>query len=251
MGSKIGETIKTWHYYGTAGVTDLYATVYDEAGNPGTTTAMTELGTTGLYYYSWSPDAAGVWLIKITRTGAAAVMEGYVYHVSMGQETTIREVSDVVLYIGAEDMGTTEGTDDGTAPALLSEVSKTCASESAAQSDPAWSEDWSLEQFGTTTILSIYYDLEWQMKRTGGSTSYAKWQISGDGGTTWVDVTDNVAETSASYADKTRLLAGLHVSSIAAGANKLQLRLCAWTDGTSVETKIRTNSYIRLVYRKS
>lgn len=163
----------------------------------------------------------------------------------------VPDVDDRVIYPVAEDQGTTEISDDGSSPALTAEVSKTNATEGAAEADPSWSEDIDFEEFGTITVISIYYELHWQQKRTGGTTCSAKFQISGDGGATWVDVTDNEAETSTSYVDKTKIGVGRHITTITKGSNQLQLRLCAWTDGTSVQTKVRSDSYIRVSYKKT
>jgi len=164
---------------------------------------------------------------------------------------TQHEVDDVAVYFVAEDQGTTEISDDGTSPALTAEVSKTNANEAAGMADPSWSEDINFEQDGTITVISIFYELHWQQKRTGGTTCSAKWQISRDGGSNWVDLTDNMAETGTTYADKSRIGVGVHIPTIVAGANQLEFRLCAWTDGTSVETKVRSDSYVRITYRKS
>lgn len=158
---------------------------------------------------------------------------------------------EIVIYPVAEDIGTTEVDDDGTSPALTAEVSETNANEAAGETTPNWSEDIDFETYGVITVIAIHYNLRWQQKRTAGTTSSAKWQISGDGGTTWVDVTDNVTEVGAVYADKTRIGVGRHITTIKPGSNQLQLRLCAWTDGTSVETKVRSDSYIRLAIKKT
>ena len=253
MGSKINEQIRTYYYYGATGAANLAYIIYDEAGVSFGTGNMSEIGATGLYYCDWTPDTAGVWVWTVSR--ASQALDGRAYHVDMGQEEDIidrqREILDVIVYITAEDSATTEGTDDGSSPLLLSEVSKTNASEAASLSDPAWSEDINFEQEGTITTISIYYNFQWQMKITGAGTGYCKWQISGDGGSTWVDVTDNVSETGTSYTDKQRMLSGRHITAVSVGANKLQFRLCSWTDATSVETKVRSDSYVRICYRKA
>lgn len=168
------------------------------------------------------------------------------------------EVQDVIIYPVAEDMGTTEITDDGTSPALTGEVSDIHITEGAAEGDPAWLEYIDLEQQGTNTIISIYYELHWQQRLTVGGgaavVSYAKWQISRDGGSNWVDITDNVEEINPVYQDKTRAGVGVHIATIVAGVNQLGLRLCTWVDAdgiSSVETKIRSDTFIRITYRKS
>ena len=251
MGCKINEQITTFYYYGISSISDLAYIVYDELHASFATGNMTELGSTGMYYANWTPDTAGIWVFSMSR---GDTKDAFVYHVEMGQEEDIldtqREVIDAVVYIVAEDMSTTEGSDDGSSPALTSEVSQANANEAAGVAAPAWTEDIDLEQEGTITTISIFYDLNWQMKRTGGTTAYAKWQISGNGGSSWTDITDSVTETSTSYVDKQRIFSGRHLTSITAGANKLHVRLCAWTDGTTVETKVRSDSYVRLTYRK-
>lgn len=156
-----------------------------------------------------------------------------------------------VIYPVAEDISTTEVSDDGTSPALLAEVSNANANEAAGEATPQWTEDIQIDEEGIAQLISIYFELHWQQKRTGGTTSSAKWQISGDGGTTWVDVTDNVAEAGAVYADKTRIGVSLPITSIAPGEGQLRLRLCAWTDGASVETRVRSDTYFRLTGKKN
>ena len=174
-------------------------------------------------------------------------------------EDKTHEVADVIIYPVAEDMATTEITDDGTSPALTGAVSDTHITEGAAEADPAWLEYIDFEQQGTAiTVISIYYELHWEQQLTVGigaaTESLAKWQISDDGGTSWVDVTDNVSENNAAYQEQTRAGVGVHITTIDAGANQLGLRLCTWVDAdgnSSVETKVRSDSYIRITYRKS
>jgi len=174
-------------------------------------------------------------------------------------ENIVHGVGDVIIYPVAEDISTTELSDDGSSPLLTAQVQQANKTEAEGIATPAWTEDINFEQNGTVTLLSIYFGLYWQQQFTvgagAGTTTYAKWQISGDGGSTWVDVTDNVSETAAAYNDKIRIGVSLPITAITAGANQLQLRLCAWTDdagGTStVETKVRSNSYLRISYRKS
>ena len=159
---------------------------------------------------------------------------------------------DVGLYQVAEDMATTELTTDSTTLRYTGEVSKSHATEGAAEADPSWEEDINFDEHGVNTIVSIYAELHWSMKRTAGITSSAKMQISGDGGVTWVDMTDDVIETGTVHVDKTRAGVGRLVTSIAAGTNKLKLRLCAWSaDATSVETKIREDTFLRVSFKKS
>ena len=161
------------------------------------------------------------------------------------------EVQEVVIYPAAEDRATTELDGDGTSPNYLAESSQLNADEAAGMASPAWTEDIDFEQNDTITIISIYAELRWAQKQTGGGTSTVKMQISGDGGSSWVDISNDVTETGTSYVDKTRAGVGRWITAITAGANKLQLRLVQWGGVTSSEVKLREDSYIRLAYRKS
>ena len=164
---------------------------------------------------------------------------------------TGRAVNDFVIYLAAEDMAATELTDNGSSPVFTAEVSKTTANEAAGVASPAWSEDYNLEQAMTVNLVSVFMDLEAQLKITGSGTGYAKWQMSGDGGATWVDVTDNFSTTSTDFEDFIRIGVGVPFAVIVAGANQLQARLCTWTGATSVQSKIRSNTYIRVTGRGS
>lgn len=161
------------------------------------------------------------------------------------------EVQDVVIYPTAEDMATTELDSDGTSPNYLAESSQSNDDEEAGEANPAWAEDIDFERAGTITVISIYAELHWSQKQTGGGTSYAKMQISGDGGSTWIDLTDNVAEVGTDYADKTRAGVGRWITAITSGTNQLQLRAVQWGGTTSSELKLREDTYLRITYRKS
>lgn len=250
MGYKVNEQVETKIALGISSATITY-TVYDETDTvTAQTGSMSEIASTGMYTCSWTPDAAGEWTVRITAT--SPVLEtAFIYAIGIGDGVLIHQVGQAVIYLLSEDMAATQGTDDGTNPPLTSEVSKANADESAAEADPSWSEDFNLEQNGTITIVSMLLLVEWQMKRTGGTTAYSKWQVSGDGGSTWTDVTGNLSTLSDSYVDQMVMEVGSKISTIDSGANKLQYRLCAWTDGTTVETKVRASSYAVIEYRKS
>lgn len=161
------------------------------------------------------------------------------------------EVQEVIIYPAAEDRATTELDGDGTSPNYLAESSQSNADEAAGMASPAWAEDFDFEQAGTITLISIYAELHWAQKQTGGGTSSVKMQISGDGGSTWQDISNNVTETGTSYADKIRIGVGRWITTITAGANQLQLRLVQWGGVTSSQVRLRENSYLRILYRKS
>jgi len=160
-------------------------------------------------------------------------------------------IHEVIIYPAAEDRATAELDGDGTSPNYLAESSQSNVNEAAGEASPAWTEDVNFEQAGTITTISVYAELHWAQKQTGGGTSSAKMQISGDGGSTWVDLTDNVTETGTSYVDKTRAGVGRWITAITAGANQLQLRLCQWGGVTSSQVKLREDSYLRIAYKKS
>jgi len=69
-------------------------------------------------------------------------------------------------------------------------------------------------------------------------------------------MTDNLSTTTASYVSKQRMGSKKWFSTISSGTNKLKVRLCTWIDGgtsggTSVETKVREDSYLRITRYKT
>ncbi len=155
------------------------------------------------------------------------------------------------IYIVAEDIGTTEIPEWTGVPLLTAESSKANANEGAGEADPNWSEDIDFESDGTITIVSIQYTIHFQMKITGAGTGNAKLQISGDGGSNWVDFSVDLTETGTTYADKVIIGTGRHITAVTKGANQLQIRVVTWSNATSVETKMRSDSYIRPTYKKT
>jgi len=164
--------------------------------------------------------------------------------------TKIAEVHDVIIYPVAEHAATTEIADDGTSPALYADTEPgTATSEN--NPNVHWSEDIDFEQSGTINVISIFAELRWQHKTSGG-TAYSKVQMSRDGGENWVDMTDSIAETNVAYHAKTRIGVGRVVTTIVAGANQLEFRLVSWEAGGATSgAKMRSDSYMRLTYRKS
>ena len=160
------------------------------------------------------------------------------------------EVQDVIIYPVSEHASTTELTDDGTAPAYYADTEGGTATLEGSP-NVHWLEDINFEQVGTITVISMFLEFEWEHKTSGG-TAYSKIQISGDGGNTWVDVTDSITETNAAYQTKLRAGVGNFLSTITAGANKLQFRLVSWeAGGATSSAKISSSSYVWLTYRKS
>ena len=166
---------------------------------------------------------------------------------------------ELVIYPVAEDVGTSELADDGTSPIYLptSAASTTVITEGSP--GVIFSENINFSQEGQIEVTSLYFEGEWQTRFVAGSgnstASVSKWQISGNGGTTWIDVTDDFTNTSTSYVARIRAGAGRWVSSITSGSNMLQIRLVHWLNGNSAgaaasQGQARSNSYLRLTYRK-
>lgn len=168
------------------------------------------------------------------------------------------KVYDVIIYPVAEDIGTTVLADDGSSPAYMPAAA---ASTTAGVGAPAtaWSEDINFEQEGTLTVISIYLEAEWQtrflLNAGTGTNTASQFQISRDGGASWVNVTDVFTHSTATMTNRLRAGVGNWITSIVAGANQLQFRLLHWvvaSDGVSAsEAQIRSNSYARLTIRKS
>ena len=165
------------------------------------------------------------------------------------------QVAEVVIYPAAEDLGTTVLTDEGSSPPYTA----TSASTTSSTYTTAWSESVNFEPSGPSTIVAIYAEFEWQTRFVDNSgsaaSSVSKIQISGNGGSSWVDMTDEFTNTATSYTNRVRIGVGQWISTVAAGSNQLQIRLVHKTNtGSSADAsnaQIRVNSYLRISYRKS
>lgn len=168
-------------------------------------------------------------------------------------------VHDVVIYPVAEDAGVTELVDDGSSPAFYPAVAASTNAVGEGAAVAAWTEDINFEQEGTINVISIYAEFEWQTRfligAGNGVNSVSKIQISRDGGATFVDLTENFINPNAAMTARNREGVGLWIPTIVAGANQLQLRLVHWVDAgngiSTSEAQIRSNSFIRITYRKS
>lgn len=198
----------------------------------------------------------------VTVVGVVASIMAYIkgiLNTVLGLNTGVPRVQEVIIYPVAEDAGVTELADDGTSPAYYPAVAASTAAVGEGAGVAAWTEDINLEQEGTITLISIYAEFEWQSRFLvgigNGTNSGSKIQMSRDGGASWVDVTDNFVHNAAVMTNRIRAGVGLWVPTIVAGANQLQFRLLHWVDvGTGISTseaQIRSNSYVRLTYRKS
>jgi len=162
-------------------------------------------------------------------------------------------INEIVLYPVAIIAGTAKITDDGSSPAFYAD-NENSGGGIIAEGTPFVHWEQRIDHFereGTINVTSVFLELRWQHKTAGGNAG-SKIQITGNGGTNWYDVTDSIAEVNAAYQDKTRIGVSLRISAITAGANKLGFRLVSWVDAANVSSaKMRSDSYIRISYRKS
>ena len=162
---------------------------------------------------------------------------------------------ELIIYLTADSAGTAEITDDGTSPPYFP---STAHSTTATSATAALTKQITVESEGTITVLSMYIEAEWQTAiANAASTTTSKVQISGNGGSAWVDVTDDFAhqgtDITATAADRIRAGSGKWLSTISTGANQLRLRLVHQTSNASHAStaQLRSSSYIRLTYLKS
>lgn len=108
------------------------------------------------------------------------------------------------------------------------------------------SNSYRVEDVGFIEMLSMFTALGWNMLGNG----QWRWQVSGDGGTTWVTLTEVTSNTGV-FTTVNRGGAGLWLSSIDIGANKFHVRFQTRAVAGTVSTQILdTSSFIRLLYRK-
>ena len=168
-------------------------------------------------------------------------------------------VQEVIIYPVAEDAGVTELAQDGSDPPWYPAAAHSTAANAEGAPGIAWTEDINFEQEGTITIISIYAEFEWQTRflvgAGAGTQSSSKIQISRDGGAAWIDLTDNFNNAVAVMTNRIRAGVGLWIPTIVAGANQLMFRLVHWTDDVGAvstsEAQVRSNSYVRITYRKA
>ncbi len=168
-------------------------------------------------------------------------------------------VNEVIIYPVAPALGVSAIADDGLAPAYYPAVEHSTAATSAAVPGVAWSQLINFEQDGPLNVISIYAEFEWQTRFVvgagAGTKSSSKLQMSRDGGANWVDVTDQFDNAVAIMTNRKRAGVGLWLPTIVAGVSQLGFRLIHWTDDivgavSTSKAQIRSNSYIRLTYRK-
>lgn len=169
--------------------------------------------------------------------------------------TIAPQVIDVIIYPVAEDIGTTVISDTGSNPALRPAVAHTTNSIVFVE---AWSEDINFEPNNSVSVISIYAELIWRSaiaNVAANSESYI--EMSGDGGATWVPVTDtfsnNNTDITLGSSTRARRGVGLWITTVVTGANQLQFRLMHRTTNAAHQSsaQIRSDSYVRITYRKT
>ena len=162
---------------------------------------------------------------------------------------------ELIIYLTADSAGTTEISDDGTSPPYYPASPHSTAATSATA---ALTKQITVESEGTVTVSSMYVEAEWQTAvANAASTTTSKIQVSGNGGSSWVDVTDDFAHQgtsiSAATSDRIRAGSGKWLSTISTGSNQLRIRLVHQTSNASHAStaQLRSSSYIRLTYLKS
>ena len=167
----------------------------------------------------------------------------------------IPRAQELIIYLTVDEAAAAELTDDGTSPPYYP---ASAHSTTATSATAALTKQITVEGEATVTVSSIYVEAEWQTAiANAASTSTSKVQISGDGGSSWVDVTDDFTnqgtDINATTSERIRAGSGKWLSTISTGANQLRLRLVHQTNnGSHASTaQLRSSSYIRLTYLKS
>jgi hypothetical protein len=113
---------------------------------------------------------------------------------------------------------------------------------------------WFDFDLSTGAIKSIFANLVWACKVTGAGNGLTRWQLSGgshgspDG---WVDITDEISQTSTSYDDFARS-GVLHKITNLATTTPFTIRcLVKNSTATSTEGKVKSNTYFRVTYKVS
>lgn len=107
----------------------------------------------------------------------------------------------------------------------------------------AFTSSYTVDKHGSITVNSIYF----AMVTNNDANAQCKIQVSGDGGSTWVDVTGDVG----SGVDIPTSSAGLWINSINIGDNQLKIRvLIKSTNGAAATTRIKQDAAMRFVINK-
>lgn len=104
-----------------------------------------------------------------------------------------------------------------------------------------------VEDVGSIDILSLFVDFRWQIKGKGQT----RWQVSGDGGNTFVDIHQSAPfDTLGIFVPIERAGTGTWITSINHGQNQFIIRLQALVTSGTVSTKLDDFSFLSLQYRR-
>lgn len=95
---------------------------------------------------------------------------------------------------------------------------------------------------GVISVLDMFVD----MFSDNSANAVSKLQVSGNGGTTWVDVTNEIP----TGLDLERIGSGIWIPSINTGSNKFRIRLVGKTTGGAATVRISRDSYMFVIINK-
>lgn len=95
---------------------------------------------------------------------------------------------------------------------------------------------------GVISVLDMFVD----MFSDNSANAVSKLQVSGNGGTTWIDVTDEIP----TGLDVERAGSGIWIPSINTGSNKFRIRLVGKTTGGAATVRISQDSYMIVIINK-
>lgn len=168
---------------------------------------------------------------------------------------SVQPLNEVIVYPAGITLGTATISDNGTSPAYTSAHTATA---NISSNTVGWTASVSLSEANILNIASFFIEFEWQSRFNAnsgnGASSQSKVQISGNAGTSWVDLTDTFTNTATSLTTQIRAGTGKWLTQINKGANQLQFRLIhgvGSNDGTSQSiVQVRSNSYVRIGHYK-
>jgi len=168
---------------------------------------------------------------------------------------SIQPLNEVIVYPAGITLGTAAITDDGVSPAYVPSHTTTA---NISSNTVGWTVSATVSEATLLNIVSLFAEFEWQSRFNAnsgsGTSSQSKIQISGNSGTTWVDLTDTFTNTATSLTTHIRAGTGKWLTQINQGTNQLSFRLIhgvASNDGTSQSiVQVRSTSYVRIGHSK-
>ena len=102
-----------------------------------------------------------------------------------------------------------------------------------------------LEPDGVNNLFYVYVYLDWYVSGKGSM----RWQISGDGGDTWVTVTEDIDFNEVGLTNYFRYGSGEWITSVSNGDNKLQLRFQVKASEGTISSEIVDSSFLAILNR--